>query len=308
MGPLFFLLYINDLPYAISNLSTPILFADDTSLIVSNLENLKFGNDVNELMHKLKTWFRSNLLVLNLEKTHFLQFQTKNSNDTQLQEKYDNIQLANKEETKFLGLIIDNKLTWQSHVNMMSSKLNAVSYVMRSLRQILNTDMLKNVYFSLVHSILSYGIIFWGISRNSITIFKIQKRIIRIIMNVNSKTSCRNLFKKLKILPLPSQYIYSLMIFVVKNNELFITNANVHKNFTRSNNDLHLPIANLSVFQRGVYFTGIKVFNSLPVEIKKTSYDIRSFKNALKSFLLENSFYSLEEYFNWKMNLYDTHK
>ena len=98
------------------------------------------------------------------------------------------------------------------------------------------------------------------------------------------------------------------MIFVVKNNELFITNANVHKNFTRSKNDLHLPIANLSVFQRGVYFTGIKVFNSLPVEIKKTSYDIRSFKNALKSFLLENSFYSMEEYFNWKMNLYDAHK
>ena len=61
-------------------------------------------------------------------------------------------------------------------------------------------------------------------------------------------------------------------------------------------------------FQRGVYFTGIKVFNSLPVEIKETSYDICSFKNALKSFLLENSFYSLEEYFNWKMNLYDTHK
>ena len=74
LGSLFFLLYINDLPYAISDLSAPILFANNTSLIASNPENLKFGNDVNELMHKLKTWFRSNLLVLNLEKTHFLQF------------------------------------------------------------------------------------------------------------------------------------------------------------------------------------------------------------------------------------------
>jgi hypothetical protein len=124
LGPLFFLLYINDLPYAISDLSTPILFADDTSLIISNTDNLKFGNEVNEIIHKLKTWFHSNLLVLNLDKTHFLQFQTKHSNDTQLQKIYDNIQVSKIEETKFLGLIIDNKLTWKSHINMISSKLN----------------------------------------------------------------------------------------------------------------------------------------------------------------------------------------
>ena len=308
LGPLFFLLYINDLPYAISDLSTPILFADDTSLIISNPDNQKFVKTVNETIHRLKTWFHSNLLVLNLEKTHFLQFQTKNSNDTQLERIHDNIQTSTTEETKFLGLIINNKLTWQSHINMMSSKLNTVSYVMRSLRQWINTEMLRNVYFSLVHSILSYGIIFWGISNNSITIFKIQKKIIRIIMNVNSRTSCRNLFKKLNILPLPAQYIYSLMMFVVKDKDLFITNDNVHKILTRSKDDLHLPMANLSVFQKGVYFSGIKIFNNLPNEIKQTSNDIRKFKNALKSFLLENSFYSLSEYYNWKEKLHDTYK
>ena len=119
-------------------------------------------------------------------------------------------------------------------------------------------------------------------------------------MTVNSRTSCRKLFKILNILPLPSQYIYSLMMFVVKNKELFIINATVYKIPTRLQNDLHLPIANLSAFQKGVYFSGIKIFNNLPVEIKQTSNDVCNFKYVLKSFLLENSFHSLEEYYNWK--------
>jgi len=113
-------------------------------------------------------------------------------------------------------------------------------------------------YFSLAHSILSYGIIFWGISNYSKIIFKIQKRMIRIIMNVDSRTSCRNLFKQLNILPLKSQYIFSLMMFVGRNRELFIINANVHNFPTRSHNDLHLPIANLSVFQKGCIFLVLK--------------------------------------------------
>ena len=77
-------------------------------------------------------------------------------------------------------------------------------------------------------------------------------------MNVDSRTSCRNLFKQLNILPLKSQYIFSLMMFVGRNRELFIINANVHNFPTRSHNDLHLPIANLSVFQKGCIFLVLK--------------------------------------------------
>ena len=122
-------------------------------------------------------------------------------------------------------------------------------------------------------------------------------------MNVDSRTSCRNLFKQLKILPLQSQYIFSLMMFVARNRELFVINANVHKFSTRSHNDLHLPIANLSVFQKGVHFSGVKIFNNLPTDLKQVFYDIYKFKKALKRFLLDNSFYSLEEYYSWKENV-----
>jgi len=93
------------------------------------------------------------------------------------------------------------------------------------------------------------------------------------------------------------------MMFVARNRELFVINANVHNFPTRSHNDLHLPIANLSVFQKGVYFSGVKIFNNLPTDLKQTFYDVYKFKKSLKRFLLDNSFYSLEEYSSWKENV-----
>ena len=91
----------------------------------------------------------------------------------------------------------------------MIPKLNTSAYVIRSLKQFLNLETLNKAYFSFVHSILSYGIIFWGISNYGKNIFKIQKRIIRIIINVDGRTSCRGLVKQLGILPLQSQYVFS---------------------------------------------------------------------------------------------------
>ena len=92
-------------------------------------------------------------------------------------------------------------------------------------------------------------------------------------------------------------------MFVARNRELFTTNADVHNLPTRSHNDFHLPIANLSVFQKGVYFSGAKIFNNLPTDLKQTFYIVCKFKKGLKRFLLYNSFYSLEEYYSWKENV-----
>ena len=155
-------------------------------------------------------------------------------------------------------------------------------------------------YFSTVHSIISYGIIFWGSSTYSKIIFKAQKGIVRIITNSDNKDSCHNLFKKLCVLPLQSQYILSLLMFVVKNKDLFKTNSDIHSFNTRFNHDLHIPIANLAVFQKGVRYSGIKVYNHLPLTLKELSHDIPKFKVALKRFLLTHFFYTLEEYYSQK--------
>ena len=109
------------------------------------------------------------------------------------------------------------------------------------------------IYYSYVHSIITYGIIFWGNSPHSTHIFKIQKRIIRI-MTKSRRDSCRQLFKRLEILPLKSQYILSTLLFVVKNNDLFTINQEIHNINTRRNTNLHPPVCNLMVFQRAFTF------------------------------------------------------
>ena len=185
----------------------------------------------------------------------------------------------------------------------MIPKLNKTSYVIRVLKPLLSLEALKMVYFSTVHSIISYGLIFWGISTYSKIIFKTQKRIVRIITNSDYRDSCRELFKKLGILPLQSQYIFSLLMFVVKNKDSFKTNSDIHSFNKRFNHDLHIPVANLAVFQKGVGYSGTKAYNSLPPTLKQLSHDVFKFKTVLKRFLLANTFYTLEEYYSRKQGL-----
>ena len=91
-----------------------------------------------------------------------------------------------------------------------------VCFVIRMIQAVMSTEALRMVYFAYLHSIMSYGIMFWGNQPHSEKIFKIQKRVIRNITNSRTKDSCRELFKKLEILPLYSQYIFSLSIIVIK--------------------------------------------------------------------------------------------
>jgi hypothetical protein len=111
--------------------------------------------------------------------------------------------------------------------------------------------------------------------------------------------SYRQLFKNQKILPLKSQYIISPLLFVAKNRDSYESNSEIHNINTRFISDLRTPTANLTTFQKGPFYFVIKVFNYLPTSIKKTSHNINQCRSVLKSFILINSFYSLEEYFSW---------
>ena len=157
----------------------------------------------------------------------------------------------------------------------------------------------KTHFICLVTYYLSLEHIIWHLyTPYSVKIFKIQKRVIRIITSSRPRDSCRELFKNLEILPLYSKYIYSISIYVVKNKHLYHTNNQIHSIHTRFKTNLHPPTANLTKFQKGVYYSAIKIFNNLPHEIKDLANDILPFQNALKRFLLTNSFYNSKEYFN----------
>jgi len=237
---------------------------------------------------------------LNYNKTTFLQFLTKKNKEIKIQIIASNSIITNINSTKFLGLILDSTLSWNDQIIALTSKLNKACYAIRAVKSCMSPDVLRTIYFSYVHSLISYGIIFWGNSRFSTNIFKIQKRIIRIITNTGRRDSCRQLFKQLQILPLPSQYIYSLLVFVNKNRELFLSNSEIHELNTRSNQNLHLPSTNLTLVQRGVLYSGSKIYNCLPLSIKAHSNNAKRFKATLKRYLIEHIFYSIDEYYQFQ--------
>ena len=135
---------------------------DDTSIIVTspNLENLE--TKIYKIFGDISNWFKVNQLILNYNKTHYLQFNTKNSWDYDLKLNYQGNYIKNSSNTKFLGLIIDDFLSWKAHIDQMMSKLNTACFVIPKIQAITPQETLRIVYFVFTHSIMSYGIIFLG--------------------------------------------------------------------------------------------------------------------------------------------------
>jgi hypothetical protein len=101
-------------------------------------------------------------------------------------------------------------------------------------------------------------------------------------MDHGNADSCRNSFKELKILPFISKYTFSLLIFMVNNSDQFLINSEIHSINTRQGPNLHLSLANLDIHQKGVHYSGIEVFNSLPSSIKVFFDNPKAFKMVLK--------------------------
>jgi len=141
-----------------------------------------------------------------------------------------------------------------------------------------NLNTLKIIYFAYFHTVMEYGISFWGVSVESKRIFQQQKRIIRIMTGSTSRVSCRTLFRKLEILTLTSQYILSSMRFLSSSLEILTFNTSVHNINTRLKLKLHKPIVRLTMYQRSAYYNSINIYNKLPddlaelVQIRNASY------------------------------------
>jgi hypothetical protein len=194
-----------------------VLFADDTSLLITDSNKSDFNTNINQSLHNIISWFNNNLLVLNFSKTHYVEFRTKNYYEIKTKVTYNHINILNSTETKFWGLIIDKTLSWNQHVDQIATKLCSACYVLRNLKHIVPQSTLRTIYYAYIHSILSYSIIFWGRSSNVSKFFILQKRIVRIITNTGVRESCREACKNMEIMTLYSQYIFSLILFAVKN-------------------------------------------------------------------------------------------
>jgi hypothetical protein len=147
---------------------------------------------------------------------------------------------------------------------------------------------------------MCYGIMFWGNSSYAINVFRVQKRVTRVMLGIGSHDSCRRSFVVLGVLPLLSQYIFSLLCYMVNNIHLFSL-SDIHDRDMRlsSNLNLYQPSAQRASYLKGTYYMGIVAFNNLPAPIKRLYDNPTAFKRALKKFLCDHSFCTLNEYLNY---------
>ena len=186
LGPLLFILYVNDIVYSSSILKF-FLFADDTNLLNSSKDLTKLISSTNEELSKVTEWFKANRLSLNVKKTHFMFFGNKQLPDDNSSHKLmlDGSYLEQVNSTKFLGLFIDEKLTWNQHISHISLKVSKGLGIISRVRRIFPQTVLLMLYYSLIYPYLSYCCIIWGnacvSTLNRVVI--LQKRAIRLVTN-----------------------------------------------------------------------------------------------------------------------------
>lgn len=297
LGPLLFLLYINDLPQAAPPKTIPIIFADDTSLLIASPNTCELLKEFTSSLSQLNKWLQQNSLILNISKTYFLLYHNKNQIRTDLPILLDNKPITRSTQIKFLGLTIDDSMSWNSHIDTILPRLSSACFAMRATKPYFSDKTMTVIYYANFHAIMSYGVIFWGQSKMSYKVFLLQKRAIRIMTGCGPRDSCRKLFTELGILTLPSQYIFSLLLFMVKNRELFPLNHDMHSIGTRQQQNFHLPSVHLEKYQSGPHYMGLKLYNALPAFLKTESHNPVRFKLSLKKFLLESTIYSIEEFY-----------
>jgi len=138
---------------------------------------------------------------------------------------------------------------------------------MRSIKPDMSLNNLGIVYYSNFNSIKNYGLPFWGNSSHSINIFRMQKNKIKIMLACKKRVSCGNLSRKLKILTLVSQYILSLMLFMIKNKNQFIGNLEIQCRY-QTTYKLSSTYTKSDKIWEGIYYSGVRVYNNLPLHIK----------------------------------------
>ena len=197
LGPLLFLIFINDLHLHLQYCKC-ILFADDTTIYLSH-RNLNYCEwCIQSDLEVLQDWFRANKLTLNISKSVCMHYPIKYSKDIKIV--IDNIPLPVVTKTKFLGIWIDNRLTWQPHFDQLCLKIIRNTTLLRLSKNHLSTNTKKILYYAHIYSHLVYGIITWGNMIKKEHLNKLQKLQNQCISLISNKDASSKVYHSLKIM------------------------------------------------------------------------------------------------------------
>jgi hypothetical protein len=301
LGPLLFLIYINDLPNS-SKFFSFFLFADDTNIYCESDDLALLTRKVNKELKKVKLWLDSNKLALNIEKTNFVLFhspQKKLTGDVKLKIGKQDIQKT--KYVKFLGVLMDEHLSWKHHTAELCKKLSRTSGIFFKVRHYCPLPMLVCLYNSLFSSFLNYGIAAWGLTYESYLkpLFRLQKKVLRCIKFEPFSAPSAPIFQSLKILKLEDTLHLNILTFVYKAiNKLspshfhnyFQPNSTIHKIGTRqaTRGDLFKSLRNTTLYGlQTIQYFGSKLWNTLPLFIRVAS-SVAIFRSKLKTHFIDS--------------------
>ena len=297
LGPLLFLLYINDIPHPTN--CNILLFADDTNLIFHDKNIDTLINTTNSTLQTISLWFQINKLSLNISKTKFILFHKhrKKIANRNIDIKINNTSIEQVEEIKFLGAHIDSTLSWKSHIRKKANQILKVNAVLSRLKNTVPLNILKTIYNSLIYPHISYAIVTWGNinNREMKRLELLQKRAIRNICKAKYNSHTNRLFKTLDLLTIRNVFNLSCIKFYVKvkNNlaplyfqQLLPQNSQLHPYPTRNNQNLHIFNRSTVLKYQLVNVKIPLIWNELPEHLKITlaqKNDIKVIKKYLIS-------------------------
>ena len=304
LGPLLFLIYINDLPLCSESLHF-ILFADDTNILLSHKDPQTLETILNQELVTISNWFKQNKLSLNVGKTNFMIFKNKHSTKGSFSFKLriDNSDITQVNTTKFLGVLIDDNLSWHSHTSHISKIVSKYNGIIRKVRPYIPQESLKTLYNTFILPYLSYCAIVWTDKNNSHlnSLFLLQKKVIRTCTKALWLAHTDPLFESLNTLKLHDIYHFQLGLFMYKyhhnllppgllDNTFFKTNVQIHHYNTRQAQDFHIDQTNTKLAENTIKTQGALLWNNMNPTLRN-SPSLAIFKKRLKKTLISN--YSL---------------
>ena len=300
LGPLLFILYVNDL-HLVSDLVLPILFADDSSIFIRGNDIINMTNTLNQELNKIYIWINTNKLCLNINKTSCMLFKPRRRKVLhEFQVKIANTVISKANSMKFLGVVIDSNLSWDAHINFIRKKIAKGIGIINKAKRSLNQDSLLTLYHSFVYPYITYGIEVWGSSSktNLLGILKLQNKILRIITFSPARTSALPFYKRFNLLNVNEIYIFKVSLFMFKCcqgessnyvNAMFLPNSQYHDYETRHHSKLHIPLLRTSFCQGIMRYKGAIIWNYLLDHVPTCSKSsIALFKKHVKSHILSN--------------------
>ena len=300
LGPLLFLLYVNDLNDQLIS-ATSISYADDTSIYIANdiIEDLFI--DLYENINILIDWCNSNKLSINLKKTKYMLFQpTQKVNIRDIPVINVNNHIIDRVNTyPFLGIILDEQLKWTEHINRLCTKLKQNLYILNSVKHLLPKKQLLEMYYAHIYSRLTNGIHIWGPMINLTQKNKIaqeQKKALRYIVNSSFRINYEQIYKDNNILKVDDvikleigRFSYKLNKDILSNKikHFFVTGVSIHNYNTRNKNSARSLKHSTNIFNKSIFNTASVEWLKIPFSVKNAN-NYKTFCKNYKKYLLSN--------------------